>query len=387
LRLTRLTTTRPAGLNGLATQLFKNAGSVQDLNYTYDPAGNITRIADEALPTLIFANQTVEPVSLYNYDAVYRLIEAQGRESIGQSALQLGLPRATYRDYPFAGLGAQPFDPKAVRNYREVYEYDAVGNFEHMIHRANGGSWQRDYRYAQDSFIEAGKFSNQLSSTVLHPNGDQPVEELYDHDAHGNMTMPHLTLMQWDFKDQLQATARQVVNDGIPETTYYVYDASGQRVRKVTERQDGTRKNERIYLGGFEVYREYTADGTNVDLERESLHMMDDQQRIALVETRTDTTMPEQVVRYQLGNHLGSASLELDDAGQIISYEEYHPYGSTSYQAGRSGAEVSLKRYRYTGMERDEESGFGWGGGPSQIRRDWLMASIYINTREATLWR
>jgi RHS repeat-associated protein len=88
--------------------------------------------------------------------------------------------------------------------------------------------------------------------------------------------------------------------------------------------------------------------------------MMDDQQRIALVETRTDTTMPEQVVRYQLGNHLGSASLELDDAGQIISYEEYHPYGSTSYQAGRSGAEVSLKRYRYTGMERDEESGFGY---------------------------
>ena len=29
----------------------------------------------------------------------------------------------------------------------------------------------------------------------------------------------------------------------------------------------------------------------------------------------------------------------------------------TSYQAGRSAAEVSLKRYRYTGKERDEESG------------------------------
>ncbi len=48
-RLTRLTTTRPTGLNGLATQLFKDAGTVQDLNYTYDPAGNITRIADDAL--------------------------------------------------------------------------------------------------------------------------------------------------------------------------------------------------------------------------------------------------------------------------------------------------------------------------------------------------
>ena len=37
--------------------------------------------------------------------------------------------------------------------------------------------------------------------------------------------MPHLPLMQWDFSDQLQASARQVVNDGTPETTCYVYDA------------------------------------------------------------------------------------------------------------------------------------------------------------------
>src|SRR5262249_47324297 len=142
---------------------------------------------------------------------------------------------------------------------------------------------------------------------------------------------------------QLQATARQVVNDGTPETTYYVYDEAGQRVRMVTERQNGVRKNERTYLGGFEVYREYDGSGTSVILERETLHVMDDKQRIALVETRTqgnEPGVPAQLIRYQLGNHLGSASLELDDVGQIISYEEYYPYGSTSYQAGRSAAEV-----------------------------------------------
>jgi len=93
------------------------------------------------------------------------------------------------------------------------------------------------------------------------------------------------------------------------------------------------------------------------------LHVMDDKQRIALVETRTQGSepgVPAQLMRYQLSNHLGSASLELDDAGQIISYEEYYPYGTTSYQAGRSAAEVSLKRYRYTGMERDEENGLSY---------------------------
>ena len=75
--------------------------------------------------------------------------------------------------------------------------------------------------------------------------------------------MPHLPLMEWNFKDQLSATSRQVVNDGAPETTYYVYDASGQRARKVTEEQNGSKKNERFYLGGFEIFREYASGGAS----------------------------------------------------------------------------------------------------------------------------
>ena len=58
---------------------------------------------------------------------------------------------------------------------------------------------------------------------------------------------------------------------------------------------------------------------------------------------------------------------------QIISYEEYYPYGSTSYQAGRSAAEVSLKRYRYTGMERDEETGLYHPRGAVTTRRGWVL--------------
>ena len=67
------------------------------------------------------------------------------------------------------------------------------------------------------------------------------------------------------------------------------------------------------------------------------------------------------LIRYQFGNHLGSASLELDDQAQIISYEEYTPYGSTSYQAVRSQT-VTPERYRYTGKERDEENGLYYHG-------------------------
>ena len=172
------------------------------------------------------------------------------------------------------------------------------------------------------------------------------------------------------------------MTSGTPVITYYVYDAAGQRVRKVTERQNGTRKSERLYLGGFELFREYDGSGTGVNLERQSLQVMDDSERVALVETRTQGSddSPAQLIRFQFSNHLGSASLELDDAGDILSYEEYFPYGSTSYQAVHGRTAVP-KRYRYTGVERDEETGLAYHGARYCI--PWL--GRWLNTDPAGL--
>ena len=142
------------------------------------------------------------------------------------------------------------------------------------------------------------------------------------------------------------------------EYALYFYDAAGQRARKVVVTDKTT---ERIYIGGaWEVYRDH-GTGTTVQEERETLHVMDGEQRVAMVETLTissgtPVSPPAPVQRYQLGNHLGSVALELDSAGSIISYEEYHPHGTTAWRAPEL-ATVSLKRYRYTGMERDPESG------------------------------
>jgi RHS repeat-associated protein len=339
--------------------------ALQDLHYAYDPAGNITHIRDEAQQTIYFKNKRVEPSAEYTYDALYRLIEATGREHLGQAG---GAPMPhSYNDAPRVGI-LHPGDGNAMGTYLERYLYDAVGNFLELQHRGADPvhpGWTRTYAYNEASLLEPGKQSNRLSRTQVGNNN--PITESYAYDAHGNMTaMPQLQVMQWDFRDQLQMTRRQAVNnndtDGLQhqgERTYYVYDSGGQRVRKVTELSTGQVKDERIYLGGFEIYRK---NGVN-PLVRETLHLMDDQQRIALVETRTQGNdgSPPQLIRYQFGNHLGSASLELDNAGQIISYEEYYPYGSTVYQAVRSQTETP-KRYRYTGKERDEESGLYYHG-------------------------
>jgi len=94
---------------------------------------------------------------------------------------------------------------------------------------------------------------------------------------------------------------------------------------------------------------------------------MDGVQRIAMVETKTWTggvqiPVPVPMYRYQLGNHLGSSMLEVDETGLVISYEEYTPYGASAYQAARSTVDVSARRYRYTGKERDEETGLYYNG-------------------------
>jgi len=355
-RLTRLMTLR-------------GAEPLQDLSYTYDPVGNITDIRDDAQQTIYFNNQVVEPHAEYTYDAIYRLIEASGREHIGQ----VSQPQTSWNDEFRVNL-PHPNDGQAMRRYTERYEYDEVGNILRLIHQATNGDWTRAYAYNEPSLIEPALINNRLSQADVGGS-----IEAYTHDAHGNMArMSHLPLMRWNYLDQLEATSQQVVNNGgTPETTYYVYDASGQRVRKVTERQAAagqtpTRRNERIYLGGFEIYREYEVGGTTTALERQALHIMEDQRRVALVETRVqgDDGSPALLTRYQFGSHLGSAALELDESGNIISYEEYHPYGSASYQAGRNAVEISRKRYRYTGKERDEETGLQYHG--ARYYASWL---------------
>jgi RHS repeat-associated protein len=134
-------------------------------------------------------------------------------------------------------------------------------------------------------------------------------------------------------------------------------------LRKIVENQTATRATERIYLGGVEIYREFAADGTTIDLSRETLSVSAGEQVGARVETRTlgtDTGSAQQV-RYQFANHLNSAALELDDAADVISYEEYFPFGATSYQAVASQTDVA-KRYRYTGKEHDDENALYYHG-------------------------
>lgn len=347
---------------------------VQNLHYSYDPAANITNIRDDAQQAIYFRNKRVEPSNDYTYDPLYRLIQAVGREHLGQTGGQRNPPMAFDAHNAFHARLSQPGDGVAMGTYVESYAYDAVGNIQSIRHvgsdPANPG-WTRGYVYGEPSQLEPLKTSNRLSSTTV--GGNNPLVEQYIYDADGNtIRMPHLLNnanpaspnMHWDYGDQLQQA-----DLGGGGTAYYVYNSAGRRVRKVWQKSSSLIE-ERIYLGNFEIFRR--RDGAeSVVLERGTLHVMDDNSRIAMIETRTQGTdsAPPQLIRYQIGNHLGSATLELDDQALIISHEEYTPFGSTSYQAVRSQVETP-KRYRQTGKERDEENGFSYQG--ARYYAPWL---------------
>jgi RHS repeat-associated protein len=331
-RLKRLTTTRVSPSNTL-----------QDLRYEFDPVGNIIRIQDDAQQSLFYDDAFVAPENLYTYDAVYRLIEATGREHAS-----IGTTQLDHQDQPIRNLPL-PTDPSAVRSYQEQHTYDRVGNLLELFHSAGGGAntWTRTYSYTTGT--------NQLASNTI-PGGSAT----YTHDAHGSITsMPHLASITYGPFDQMQSADLGGGGDA-----YYQYDASGQRVRKLIDTGANLIK-ERIYLGAYEIYREHISG--DIDLERQSLHVMDGTRRVALLETLTiedgnPVTTPVTHQRFQLGNHLDSALLEVDETGLIISYEEYAPYGTAAYRSTRSGVEVSARRYRYTGKERDDETGLYYHG-------------------------
>lgn len=354
-RLVRLVTTRPANTR-------RTSDIVQDLTYAYDPVGNITEIYDNAYEPVFFKNQQVRPRSRFTYDALYRLIEAEGRENCAASDVpshREASPQAT--DFPIQPI--QPIDPKALRNYRERYHYDEVGNFTQMRHIAHGGRWTRNYDPAGDS--------NRLDYTWTGSNR-AATEVEYRYDAHGNMlntaNVDPGQQLRWDHRDMIGSLNL----GGGDNWAYYQYDAGKQRTRKQIVRTNSsniTTTEERIYLGGYELFRRYRGNSlteveTNVVEEIESHHLFEGEQRVLLVDDVIHTdkaTMPKDpLFRYQYSNHLGSACLELAHDAEIISYEEYHSYGTSAYRAVKSGIEAPPKRYRYSGMERDEESGLSY---------------------------
>ena len=352
---------------------------IQSLHYAYDICGRVTSIVDSAQQQIFFLNLRVEPTCAFTYDSIGRLIEATGREHLGQVVTGgVGAPSPPTAQSNLRPSRSSSNDGNAMGRYLERYFYDGVGNLLYLVHQGSNGStpgWTRSYSYEAPSQLETAKFNNRLTSTAVGSSIEQYVYDDGVAGLRGNMTsMPQLKQMQWDFQNHLTCTAKTAVhNGGAASTTWYAYNSAGARALKVTERQmtasavQPSRLWLRVYLKGFELYRQFAPDGVTVVLERSINRFADDRSSVVVrISRRTagtesgNSAPPGLVVRYELYDHLSSVSLELDEDAALASYEEYTPYGGTSYQAVTSATET--KRYRYSGKELDEENGLYYYG-------------------------
>jgi hypothetical protein len=327
---------------------------LQDFGYDYDLAGNLLAIRDRT-PGSGFRNNpeaatTMDPALAqllasgdalnrrFDYDPLYRLLSATGRECDRRPE------RAPWDDRP------RCTDLTKVRAYTERYAYDAAGNTLRLEHRDDTGDFTRAFA------VEAG--NNRMRRW---DSGD--LEVGYTFDANGNIrsetTSRHF---EWNHVDQLKTFRTQTDGAGPSVHAHYLYDAAGVRVKKLVRKQGGGVEVTHYVDGVFEHHRWRSPQG---DGQNNQLHVTDGAQRVALM--RIGMAHPDDggpATQFTLADHLGSSNVVIDAAGALVDREEFTPYGESSFGS------FARKRYRFTGCERDEESGLAYHANRSDERAD-----------------
>lgn len=327
-RLTRLRTERYSKPDTLTYH--PTGAPVQDVAYQYDLTGNITaihdRTPDSGIPNALLGTNALDRT--FSYDPIYRLLSATGRETDRPPAADPwdATPRST--------------DMARARAYSERYHYDQEGNLTQLQHQATSSQFTRNLALVPNS--------NRLATVTI---GQTEYDHAYD--PNGNLVRETASRhFEWDQRDRMKVFRTQV-SDAEPSLyAQYLYDAAGQRVKKLVRKQGGQVEITTYIDGIFEHHRKIQG---NTAQENNTLHIMDDQSRIALVRVGLpfpDDTTP--AVTFHLGDHLGSSHVVIDASGGFINREEYTPYGETSFGS------FAQKRYRFTGKERDEESGLNY---------------------------
>ena len=336
--------------------------SFQNLHYTYDPTGNITRIANKAN---IIGNQNLDIVNDYSYDAYYQLIQASGMTHDALNQHHYTRTEQNLRDY-FKGTRRLTLNNLTqIKRYERRYTYDISGNRKEMSNSIFEGS----------QFVEKWKAGKQISRSsnrslpALNLN-NTPLTNLERHfDANGNCNyLPHVRSIQWNYRNNISSVEiiQRNNTNNIPDAEYYHYGSDGMRIRKVSERlvsgaTGAIEIEEKIYLNGCEIKRKHR--GNTFDLDRFTSHFSANDDTIAtLYQWRIGATDGDKKIHFQLHNHLGSSSIQLNENAELISHEEYFPFGGSAFILGDNRKEINLKDYRYSGKERDDWTGLYYYG-------------------------
>ncbi|QEZ93479.1 cytotoxic necrotizing factor Rho-activating domain-containing protein [Proteus sp. CD3] len=329
-RLLHVKTQRPQG-HVLGAKI------MQDLRYEYDPVGNIICLKNDAEATRYWRNQKVVPENRYVYDSLYQLVSATGRESANQktpASMQSQLVTTLVKD-------AQSYT-----NYTRLYAYDRGGNLTQIRHNS---------AIAQQSFTQNISVSNKTNRALLETQ-QVAIEQIdQQFDALGNQK--HLSTgdaLQWD----LRGTLAQVNKSGNSE--HYVYASASQRlIKQQVQRLSGRQIiTETHYLPNLEIWQ--STEGGHLTEHREVVDITGNVRALCW-KVGFPKGIKNNQLRYSYDDGVGNSGLETDGQGQLVSYEEYYPYGGTAIWFSQNAVEANYKTIRYSGKEKDATGLYYYG--------------------------
>jgi RHS repeat-associated protein len=233
--------------------------------------------------------------------------------------------------------------------------YDTIGNIKSKT------QLHEKLPYEGDKWIEQQKttYDWTYEHTAKQPHAPTKIgNRTFTYDLNGNQTGWENTqnannrVIEWDEENRITT----VSDNG--HTSYYVYDAGGERTLKRSA------QGETFYVNPYFVIREGQVA---------SKHFFAGSQRVATKLTKQES----QTVHGKGGNdkpakiiyekeqyfyhpdHLGSSSFVTDEKGEVYEHLEYFPFGET-FAHEHSNTQVTP--YRFTGKELDEVTGLYYYG-------------------------
>lgn len=257
--------------------------SVADLNYSYDPAGNVTKIADTP-------EGGQADTQCFRYDFLRRMTDAWTATDscvAVPSAATVGGPDAYWHSYTFDKIGGRLSETK----------HDTTGN------SANDAT--STYTYPP-----AGTDGPHALSTVTTVGPAGTSSSRYSYDNTGNMNSRVIAgvmqTLNWDAEGRL-STVSQGAGDTV-QTTDSVYDADGNRII----RRDPTGAT--LTVSGMELRLDKatnTVTGTRYYSHGSSL-----------VGTRVGAK-----VTWIFSDHHGTATVSVDGSTLAVTRRKFTPYG------------------------------------------------------------
>ncbi|MGC2741861.1 MAG: RHS repeat-associated core domain-containing protein [Candidatus Angelobacter sp.] len=222
----------------------------------------------------------------------------------------------------------------------QTFTYDALNRLSSGSSSANTGAYSWGENYSIDAWgnLQISPMGGKAHGGTFQLSGNaqnRPTGLAYD--AAGNLMSYLSSTYTYDQENRLSSTAGMS----------YTYDGNGERVLK-SNTSTGAAVKRYWSMGGNTLAE---GDGSG-NLTAEYIYFGG--KRVARID------LPGGAVHYYLSDHLNSTSIVVSSSGIPEEESDYSPFG-TEYVITGTG----VNRYKFTGKERDSETGLDYYGARS----------------------